>query len=49
MMPPCSDATLDIYATQGATPEKLSVAGALPRLIKKSPDRVAAERVIEAV
>ncbi len=43
-----SDATLDIYATQGATPEKLSIAGGFAEVNEKGLT-VLAERVIEAV
>ena len=42
-----SDATLDIYATQGATPEKLSIAGGFAEVNEKGLT-VLAERVVEA-
>ena len=40
------DATLDIYATQGATPEKLSIAGGFAEVNEKGLT-VLAERVVE--
>jgi F-type H+-transporting ATPase subunit epsilon len=42
------DATLDIYAIQGAVPEKLSIAGGFAEVNEKGLT-VLAERVVEAV
>jgi F-type H+-transporting ATPase subunit epsilon len=42
-----SDATLDIYATQGAVPEKLAIAGGFAEVNEKGLT-VLAEQVIEA-
>jgi F-type H+-transporting ATPase subunit epsilon len=42
-----SDATLDIYASQGAVPEKLSIAGGFAEVNEKGLT-VLAERVVEA-
>lgn len=43
-----SDATLDIYTMQGATPEKLSIAGGFAEVSDKGLT-VLAEQVVEAV
>ena len=43
-----SDATSDIYATQGAAPEKLSIAGGFAE-VNKGGLTVLAERAVEAV
>jgi F-type H+-transporting ATPase subunit epsilon len=43
-----NDATLDIYATQGATPERLSIAGGFAEVNEKGLT-ILAERVVEAV
>jgi F-type H+-transporting ATPase subunit epsilon len=42
-----SDATLDIYATQGAVPEKLSIAGGFAE-VNENGLTVLAERVVES-